>query len=95
MSVVNYKSLLSPLGFSDVELNEMISFCPKLEIADAKRISMNISILVEFGYPEADLKELFLVNPKILVYNNKTLYKKLIDLGKNVENILKSNPNIL
>ena len=95
MSEISVRQLLYSLDFNDEEIDELISFCPKLELVDAKRVSMNISLLVEHGYPECDLRELCLVNPKILVYNNKELLQKLIDLGDNIEIKIKNNPNII
>jgi len=95
MSEFNYRNLLYKLGFDDTEIDELVEFCPKLEIADTKRIATNISLLIEFGYPECDLKELLNINPKILIQNNKKLIETLKSLGPDIEEILKSNPNII
>jgi len=95
MSEISVRQLLYSLDFNDEEIDELISFCPKLELIDPKRISMNITLLVEHGYPECDLRELFLVNPAILVHNNQELLQKLIELGDNIETKIKNNPNII
>lgn len=95
MKEVNFRNILYPLGLSDEEIDELVEFCPKLDFADTKRISTNISLLVTRGYPECDLKELFLINPQILVYDNKKLLQKLINLGDDIEDKIKSNPKII
>ncbi len=95
MNEINFRHILYPLGLDDEEIDELVGFCPKLEFADTKRISTNISLLVTHGYPECDLKELFLVNPRILVYDNKKLLQKLINLGDDIEEKIKDNPHFI
>lgn len=95
MEMNNVYNILTSYGLSNEEIDEIIDFCPALDIVDAERILKNIAILEQFGYPSEDMDTYILTNPKFLIYAPQELIKKLSSLGGDIEEKLKNNPYLI
>ncbi len=91
----NLHLFLNSLDLDDENINILVDICPGLDLVDEERALVCAKVLVDAGYPEYDLDSLICVNPGILLYNPKDLKEKLDTLSGNIEEILKTNPNII
>ena len=91
----NLHIFLKSLDLEDEDINVLVETCPGLDLVDEERALLCAKTIVDAGYPECDLDSLICMNPGVLLYNPKDLKKKLSNFHGDIEDILKSNPNVI
>lgn len=86
---------LKGIDFTKDEIDLLVNICPELEIIDGDRAIESANVLVACGYPQDDIETLIRVNPNVLIYDPKDLQQKLINLGGDIEEIIKKDPFII
>lgn len=83
---------------SSIELEDIKTISPLLDIINYDQFIENCNILQSFGYPKSDLDILLMGNPNIFVEQPNVLRNSLKNLTlkyKDLEQTLKENPNII
>lgn len=91
-------NILRNYRISDLEIQDMLSQAPMLDIISYEEFVVSCKMLVQYGYPKSDLDFLFLSNPNIFVLSKDDLERELIALRekyKDIELVLKNNPTII
>lgn len=88
---------LKSFKLTNSEIQSIVNLCEGVLFADIERMMNNCKILVKYGYPKSDIDFLLLSNPGFLVDDNSNLEKKLKNLsrGGDIEELLKTNPNLI
>lgn len=66
-----------------------------LDCMDVSEATKCIELLVLYGYPKSELRDLILINPQILLYSPAILETNLKNLGADIEEKLKNNPFLI
>ena len=91
----NLIHILNSLDLDESDIEDILETCPGLDIVDTQRVVKNISLVIEYGYPESDINSLILINPTFLVENPVNLAKKLSLINGNIESALRNNPFLI
>lgn len=86
---------LKRLDFTNDDINEICSIAPGLDIIDSERAFKNISVVVQYGYPEVDIDSLIFSNPAFMCNDPEYLKVKLSKLGGDIEEKLKADPFLI
>lgn len=86
---------LNSLSIEDDEIEELVELCPGLEFIDTERAKINVKLIVNAGYPLADISSIIYINPGILINDPTELSKSLIEIGDDLENKLNKNPYLI
>ena len=91
----NLHLFLNSLDLDDENINVLVDICPGLDTVDEERALVCAKVLIDAGFPECDLDSLICVNPGVLLYDPKDLKEKLSAIQGNIEDALKTNPNLI
>ena len=91
----NLFKILKNYDLDEEDIYDLLESYPGLDCLDEERIQKNISLIIQFGYPEFDLNTLILTNPTFLASNPKILAQKLNSIQGDVETALKNNPFLI
>lgn len=94
----NIIKFIKTYNISDLEIADIITSAPMIEVLEYNEFIENCNLLVAYGYPKADLDVLLIANPNIFVNSPKKLEINLQDLKEeygDIEEVLKNNPFII
>ena len=79
----------------NISRDEFQSIKDGLDCMDLKEATRCVELLVLYEYPKAEIRDLILVNPQILLYSPTLLEEKLKTLGDDIEDKLKNDPFLI
>ena len=79
----------------NISRDEFQSIKDGLDCMDLKEATRCVELLVLYGYPKTEIRDLILVNPQILLYSPTLLEEKLKTLGDDIEDKLKNDPFLI
>ena len=86
---------LNKLTIQKEDIQGLVDICPGLDIIDAQRAKNNVKLLVDAGFPLADVSSIIYVNPGFLCNDPERTRQILLSVDGDIEEILKYDPYLL
>ena len=88
-------NIFKSVGLGEEDIKELCNSSPEVCELSFSEVDKRFALLEDAGFPRYDLGSLVMANPTFLFSPLVLLAKKVKELGSNIEEKLKQNPNLI